>query len=298
MNTRSSFLLFSLLISSLFSCAKQIKPITPAIEKPNPDQRTVGFDESALLKEGYVKVFEDNFSSDLSKWNIWEGGAYNNELQLYQSQNLSLENGNLVIRAKKEQVQGKILPGNSAQKAFGFTSGRIESKQSVSANDATPVVRMSARIQLALGTGMWPAFWAYGNPWPTQGEIDILEGTGQPDNYITNYFYGKNAGKSDANGKLTVKKVVAPYELTSSFHIYELIWTKSSLTYLLDGKVVDLKSASTEGGEYIPEFYEKTQNVILNLAVGGDIFGPLNTADIKTGTMYVDWVKVFTKSTP
>jgi len=58
-------------------------------------------DETQLTANGWTKLFEDNFDSDLSKWTIWNGGAYNNELQLYQAANLSLVNGSLEIRAKK-----------------------------------------------------------------------------------------------------------------------------------------------------------------------------------------------------
>ena len=38
-------------------------------------------DETTLTSTGWKKVFEDNFSTDLSKWNIWTGGAFNNELE-------------------------------------------------------------------------------------------------------------------------------------------------------------------------------------------------------------------------
>jgi hypothetical protein len=43
----------------------------------------------------------------------------------------------------------------------------------------------------------------------------------------------------------------------------------------------------------------QTQNIALNLAVGGDYFRNPNLSnpdDIVTGSMYVDWVKVFTSN--
>ncbi|HEY1022065.1 MAG TPA: hypothetical protein VGE06_07115, partial [Flavisolibacter sp.] len=60
------------------------------------------FNGQALLDGGWTKYFEDNFDTNLSKWNIWTGGAFNNELQLYQAGNLQVTNGNLVITARKE----------------------------------------------------------------------------------------------------------------------------------------------------------------------------------------------------
>ena len=149
-------------------------------------------DEGALTSTGWTKTFEDNFDTDISKWNIWTGGAYNSELQFYQAANLQVTGGNLVITAKKETVTGATTPSDPTPKSFSFTSGRVECKTNVSANTSSPKVRMIARIKLPAGYGMWPAFCSYGDPWPTQGEIDFLEARGQePTKYQTNYFYGK-----------------------------------------------------------------------------------------------------------
>jgi beta-glucanase (GH16 family) len=35
-----------------------------------------------------------------------------------------------------------------------------------------------ARINLSSGYGMWPAFWFYGDDWPTDVEINVLEARG------------------------------------------------------------------------------------------------------------------------
>ena len=133
------------------------------------------YDEAALLNAGWNKTFSEEFDGGLAQWNIWNGGAFNNELQHYQGSNLAVSNGNLVITAKKETVTGNKTPWDNTQKTFQYTSGRIECKSNVSASTATPRVRMIARIKLPQGYGMWPAFWSYGDPWPTKGEIDILE---------------------------------------------------------------------------------------------------------------------------
>jgi beta-glucanase (GH16 family) len=245
-------------------------------------------DESAILAAGYTKVFEDNFSSDLSKWNIWVGGAFNNELQHYQEENLQLANGNLVITAKKETVMGQATPWDPTLKTFNYTSGRIECLSNISASALTPKVRIVARVKLAPGYGMWPAFWSYGDPWPTQGEIDIIEARGQePFKYQTNYFYGRTANRNLVKNQ--VGFITSNVSLTECYHVYEMIWSQNSLTSLLDGVLVETKT-----GGYIPNLFEKTERIVLNLAVGGIFFNNLNPAQIVTGSMYVDYVKVFT----
>jgi beta-glucanase (GH16 family) len=242
--------------------------------------------EATLTSTGWTKIFDENFT-DLSKWNVWYGGAYNNELQLYQAPNLQLSGGNLLINAVKETKVGSTLPGSTTNSSFDFTSGRIESKTLFSAAKNNPKIRMVARLKLPAGYGMWPAFWSYGDPWPTQGEIDIMEARGQePFNYSTAYWYGRAPGKNLVqNSSVTI---TSSADLQTCWHVYEMIWSQNSLTYLLDGLVVDTKT-----GGYISKMFGKQQKLTLNLAVGGGFFQNLNPALIQPGTLQVDWVKVF-----
>jgi len=299
MKTRSIFLLFifsSILISA---CKKDVSKDKTIIEeivtgKPQPPQPPVhgvcdyDINEAAITGAGWTKTFEDLFSTNLNSWNIWYGGAFNNELQLYQASNLSVTNGNLVIAARQETVSGPTTPFDPTPKTFNYTSGRIESKTNFSASSASPSVRMIARIKLPSGYGMWPAFWSYGDPWPTQGEIDILEARGQEDfKYQTNYFYGRTANRNlvrGAEGFVTVDT-----SLQSCYHVYEMIWSQNDLKFYFDGILV-----KTNSGGYVPSLFGKTERITLNLAVGGLFFSNFNPALIQTGTMYVDWVKVFT----
>ena len=245
-------------------------------------------DENALLSNGWKKIFDDDFDIDLSKWNVWTGGAYNNELQYYQPGNLQLTVGALLITAKKETVKGVTNPYDATLKTFNYTSGRIECKTNISASAANPKVRMVARIKLASGYGMWPAFWSYGDPWPTQGEIDCLEARGQePAKYQTNYFYGRARNRNlvqNATGYINTN-----VDLTACYHLYEMVWAQNSLSSYFDGVLVETKT-----GGYIPNLFGKTEHITLNLAVGGDFFNGLDVTKIQPGIMYVDYVKVFT----
>lgn len=291
-----------ILIISFSSCQKEIaEPVsqTEELSASSIQPAATGngicdydINESAITSAGWTKRFDEDFSTNLTKWNIWTGGAYNYELQYYQAPNLELNSGILSIVAKRENVTGATLPTNPTPKNFEFTSGRIESKTNFSSSNSTPKVRMMARIKLPTGYGMWPAFWSYGDPWPTQGEIDIMEARGnEPFNYSTAYWYGRRSGVNIASG--TEGSVTSDVSLTDCWHVYEVIWQKNSLTYSFDGKVVVTKT-----GGWISDFYRKTERVTLNLAVGGLFFGnpPPPASVIVTGIMQVDWVKVFTSN--
>ena len=262
----------------------------PPPPPPPPPGGTCDFDptEAALTGPGWTRVFNDDFASDLSQWDIWHGGAYNEELQLYQAGNLSLSAGVLSIAARREDVVGPTKPWDATPASFGYTSGRIESQRHFSASPATPRVRVSARLRLPEGYGMWPAFWTYGDPWPTQGEIDIVEARGnEPSKYHTAYWYGKRSGVNTVtNSESTVQSAVS---LTSCWHVYEMIWTQTDVTWLYDGTVVARKTGGSVGS-----MFRKSQRITLNLAVGGLFFPGLNLAAIQTGTLQADWIKVFT----
>ncbi|MGH7711753.1 MAG: glycoside hydrolase family 16 protein [Gemmatimonadaceae bacterium] len=245
--------------------------------------------DASFAAAGWTKDFDETFSTGLSQWSTWYGGAFNNELQLYQAANLQVAGGALSIIARQETATGPTTPFDPTPKQFAYTSGRIESRTHFSASRATPNVRLAARLKLPSGYGMWPAFWSYGDPWPTHGEIDIVEARGQdPFTYYTAYWYGRRAGINLVqNSSSTIGSSVS---LTSCWHVYEVIWSKNDLTYLFDGQVVDVKS-----GGYIPSMFRKQQRITLNVAVGGLFFPNFDPALIETGTLQADWVKVFVK---
>ena len=284
-------LLFVAFIS--ISCKK--KGDEPTIAK---DTMNYDMNETAVINAGWTKTMDEGFGGDLSNWNIWQSGAYNNEYQYYSNaaENLSLQNGILTITAIKKTVTGNTNPSSNTQKTFDFTSARIESKNSISSNSTTPKVRLSARIKLASGYGMWPAFWSYGDAWPTNGEIDAMESKGHlPFVYGTNYFYGSTAGTNQVPYNSGLDQTMTK-DLTKYWHVYEVIWEETKLTFMLNGKVIRTLTSTIPPGQYIDDMFGKTQHIALNLAVGGDYFGNPAASSIVTGSMYVDWVKVFTSN--
>lgn len=300
-----STLLLIFIASISTSCKKkgdeptaQIPVVTqPAITTPK-DTMNYDMDEKELTAAGWTKVSDEEFSGDFSNWTIWNGGAYNNEYQYYTdaAKNLFIKDGVLTIAAFKETVTGNTTNSNTAQKSFDFTSGRIESKSTISANSSTPKVRYAARIKLPAGYGMWPAFWSYGANWPQNGEIDAMEAKGNfPLKYGTNYFYGSTAGVNQVPSNSGLDYTTTK-DLTTYWHVYEVIWEETKLTYLLNGKVIRTLTSDTPPGQYIDDMFRKTQTITLNLAVGGDYFYNPDPSTIVTGTMYVDWVKVFTSN--
>ncbi len=268
----------------------------PSVEEETilPEVTNVGFDFSATDIEGWELLWEDNFDTDLSEWNVWKGGAFNEELQLYQEENLYVEDGYLFIEQLREAASGATNPFDTTTKSFNFTSGRIESKELYNPS-LQGTLRIAARIKLPTGEGLWPAFWSYGDPWPTQGEIDIMEFRGGRTNeYVTNFFYGTQANTPLTNSAVTSYTHDAGLDLTNEFHVFDMVWSQNSLEVSLDG--VEIRTFTTGEFQYIDDLFNKNEKVVLNMAVGGAFFNGMNinVSDIPNKSyLIVDWVKIY-----
>ncbi len=303
------FLLFAFLVFFLSGCSSDSSsddtPDPAPMEDPmsedpmdpmDPELPTVdntGFDLTAQDTEGWEMIWEDNFDTNLSQWNVWNSGAFNNELQFYQSSNLFVEDGFLFIEQAREDAFGATNPFDSTNKNFAFTSGRIETKEVYGPVKQEGTLRISARLKLPAGEGLWPAFWSYGDPWPTQGEIDIVEFRGgNTDEYITNFFYGNEVNIPLTNNTTGVHQVGV--DLTEEFHVFEVEWSQFSLVMRFDGEII--RTITNADSQYVDDLFNKTEQIVLNLAVGGNFFNgmALNENEIPDQSyLIVDWVKVF-----
>lgn len=256
-------------------------------EKPSSSQQP-----SSTNTNKWELVFEDEFN-ELSSWNIWYGGAFNNEIQLYREEQIRLDEGKLKIFAQRKEITGPAKPFDATPTNFKYVSGRIESKQTYgpSKKEGESEYRFMARIKLPFGHGMWPAFWTYGDPWPTEGEIDILEARGsETDRFSSNIFYGPENGIS-INHDTEVKHSIGQ-NLTEDFHVYEMIWRANSIDILLDDKL--LHSYQANSNNNIDKLFGKKQKIVFNTAVGGWFFQDKNSSNFADSSiMEVDWLRVY-----
>ncbi|WP_124980873.1 glycoside hydrolase family 16 protein [Nonlabens xiamenensis] len=263
-----------------------------------PDFTAVGGINRTEAPAGWQLEWSEEFETGLDLWSSWEGGAFNNELQLYQMENIATRAGVLYLRSKREAATGDVTPFDNTQRSFNFTSGRLTTNRTFGPQAfANGVVRFAARVKLPAGEGLWPAFWSFGDPWPTQGEIDILEFRGNAtDQYVTNIFYGDTAGTPLTNSATLTSNNMIGEDITTEWHIFELIWSQNELEMLFDGSTV--KTYTDADSQYIDDMFDKQQNIILNLAIGGDFFNGQNLDEnnIPNEAFYgIDWVRVYTQ---
>jgi beta-glucanase (GH16 family) len=247
-------------------------------------QTVATFDNLVINEE-----FSTDGNLDSSLWNIETGdgtaqgipGWGNNELEYYtdRTENLSVENGYLLITARQESFNGS-----------SYTSARIQTKNKFQ----TQFGRFEARMRLPNGQGMWPAFWLLGDDnngteiWPNIGEIDIMENRGQQPTTISGTVHGP--GYSGGN---SINKEFNFFDsrVDTDFHVYGVEWGENYINYYVDDVLYNQITPEDVTGEWV--FNDRSFYIIINLAVGGDFVGNPNSETLFPQTMLIDYVKVY-----
>ncbi|WP_425456964.1 RICIN domain-containing protein [Cohnella terricola] len=230
----------------------------------------------------YTLVWSDEFDGPTINTNNWafeigtgSGGWGNNELQYYtnRSDNARIENGNLVIEAKRESYGG-----------MNYTSARLKTQGKKSFKYG----RIEARIKLPNGQGLWPAFWTLGADiatvnWPRSGEIDIMEHVNNENNTYGFIHW-------DANGHVSYGGPSQSFDVTQ-YHVYSIEWTPSAIKWFVDG--VQFREANIANNINSTEEFHKEHFLLLNMAVGGNWPGSPNASTPFPSKMYVDYVRVY-----
>ena len=238
-------------------------------------------------------VWSDEFNGqglpDNSKWNYDLGnwGWGNNELQYYtvkRVQNARQEKGNLIIEARKNDNGHAWSSARLTTRGLqSFVYGKIE-----------------IRAKVANGLGSWSAGWLLGDDyvdelsWPYCGEIDIMENVGFEIDKAT------GDGKTHASlhcGAYYFKLRNQPTSITevasmsNSFHTYTMEWYPDSILIGVDQQMY-FKYKDESSPLAWP--FDKAQNLILDLAIGGGWGGAQGVDPTMTSQkLVVDYVRVY-----
>ncbi|WP_238860214.1 family 16 glycosylhydrolase [Clostridium sp. YIM B02569] len=238
---------------------------------------------TAKADTGWNLAWSDEFNGtniNTSNWKYETGGDGwgNNELECYtnRSENARIENGNLVIEARKENYNG-----------MNYTSARLKSQGLKNWTYG----KVEARMKLPAGQGVWPAFWMLGEnisqvSWPKCGEIDIME-------HINNEsaIHGTIHWDSTGNNTHAQYGAASPNIDVTQYHVYSIEWDVSSIKWFVDGtQYLEANIANNINGT---EEFHKPFFILFNLAVGGNWPGNPDGSTPFPAKMYVDYVRVY-----
>ncbi|MEM9363744.1 MAG: glycoside hydrolase family 16 protein [Bacteroidota bacterium] len=252
-------------------------------------------DETQTVATFTNLVLDENFDTEgapddqLWSFDIGNGpngdGWGNQELQYYtdRSDNVTVENGFLLITAREESFQGSQ-----------YTSARLITQDKFEQEFG----RFEARIRLPFGQGIWPAFWMLGadideNPWPGAGEIDIMEYRGQEPSILIGSIHGPGYNGGDAISK---EFTLENDRFDTGFHVFGIEWGPDFINFYVDDVLYnqitpeDVDEETDGEGVWV---FNKPFFILMNLAVGGTFVGSPNEETQFPQTMIVDYVRVY-----
>ena len=247
-----------------------------------------------------------NSPIDINKWRFDHGNLnVNNELEWYcgpvgdaqnaapcdpAKANVFIDgSGHLVFQAFR--INNTLVNGS-------WTSGRMQTNGTMTFLYG----RLEASMQLPVGAGLWPAFWALGSNifsgvnWPGCGEMDFMENVpavgGLGPTKIRSTIHGP--GYSGASGLGQDFTFSGSIDVTS-FHTYGAIWSPNMVQFYVDNpsNVFFIRTANDVPGGSGQWVFNHPFINLTNLAVGGDFPRNPDATTPSPATMLVDYIHYY-----
>ncbi|MGN6398509.1 MAG: glycoside hydrolase family 16 protein [Mucilaginibacter sp.] len=249
----------------------------------------------------YKLVWADEFNKDgapdSANWKFERGFVRNHEAQWYQPQNAVCKNGLLTIEVRKEHLPNlNYIAGSNDWRTNREFIAYTSSSMNTRGRHSWRYGRFVMRARIETDPGLWPAFWTLGvsKPWPSNGEIDIMEyyrnmllaniacGTAKPNN--AKWYSNRKQLDSLGTG------------WSRHFHIWRMDWDENAISLYVDDKLlnrVELKDLVNQDGSGFNPF-KQPHYILLNLALGGDNGGDPGTTKFPS-RFEVDYVRIYQK---
>jgi len=196
----------------------------------------------------------------------------------------------------------------------GWTSGRVETQAATFGAPAGGVVMMQASLQqpnltTTNGAGYWPAFWMLGStlrsgtPWPTSGEVDIMEDINARSSVFGTLHCGTYPG-GPCNEPTGIGSGERPCSgCQTAYHTYAVQIDRSvspeQIRWYLDGTNYFTVSANQVDPTTWANAVDHPFFIIFDLAMGGGFpaafGGGPNSSTVSGGQLNVDYVAVYNK---
>jgi len=247
-------------------------------------------DSSAPAEPEWTQVWGDEFDGsgrpDSAKWTFETGGHGwgNDERQYYTDRraNARVEDGHLIIEARKEPYAQNDYTSARLNSAASWTYGRFE-----------------IRAQLPSGRGTWPAIWmlasqdTYGDQyWPDNGEIDIMEHVGHNPDVVHATVHTEAFNHMQATQR---GDAITVDSARTAFNVYAVEWTPRMIQAFVNGQRYFVFEKPPDA-TYAEWPFDQDFHLLLNIAVGGT-WGGAEGVDpaIWPQQMIIDYVRVYTQ---
>lgn len=228
-------------------------PVSPQISETSPKEAQ--FSRTPTWEQDFAKLPDGELSAQY--WNIDTGNeipSYNQEAETLtdRPENVRIQNGQLIIEARKEPLNGK-----------NYTSGRVNTQGKFSFQYG----KLEVDLKAPQGVGVWPAAWLLPESptatWPSDGEIDFFEYVGSEPGalYPDIHTDDTEASKTDNKQPLFVPN------MTTAFNTYGVELTPGKIAFTHNDRVYKSLTQTSEDHQAWP--FDQPYYLILNLAMGG-----------------------------
>ncbi len=231
--------------------------------------------------------FDQEGAPDTTKWtyDVGNWGWGNNEPQYYtvdRRENARIENGALIIEARRNDM------------GHAWTSARLTTR----GKESFLYGKIEFRAKAPSSDGTWAAGWLLGDSyedelsWPYCGEVDVLECVGSEIDDVTGN--GINHGSCHTRTyyfkeNTHITNTIEIEDMTNKFHTYSIEWNSREIKAFVDGKHYYTYDKNKDELEWP---FNKPQNLIVNLAMGGGMGGDIDPA-VDSAKFIIDYIRVY-----
>ncbi|MCU1270218.1 MAG: glycoside hydrolase family 16 [Acidobacteriaceae bacterium] len=248
-----------------------------------------------------------NSPIDSTKWTYDTGnsGFGNNELETYCDPTVNPATAPCSNSNPNAYIDGSgHLAIQVRSVGSTWTSARLKTagKQSFKSG------RIEANLQIPSHAGLWPAFWNLGSQpgvtWPTVGESDVMENWPTTSNIAGPGATGNcstiHTQVTAGIGKGHCFTLPSGEQIDTAFHTYGQIWSANMIQYYIDDPTKPyfvVTASDLPSGDAWP--FSSSNNpffIIMNIAVGGTLGAPTDSATGSQAPMLVDYVRQYVPS--
>lgn len=289
--------IFSLFLTIIIICSALSISSISAVADESKTNNNVG---SMLdrIKSDFDLVWNDEFDGDTldsSKWQ-YDGDTVdrNSEAQMYANSvdegNVYMENGNVVLKAKKEDAI------NADGKTRKYTSGEISTKGKA----CFKYGYFEFRAKIPYGNNTFPAIWLLGydyktgaTDWPHSGEIDVFESLGGVTTWSTLHYskFGKYDRASHLSTGAGTYQNSDKHPMHDEYHNFWLYWTDEFIVIGCDESwfnVIDIRA----NNELAQAFRIYEHYILFDLAMG-PYGNKITESEDDDWRFYIDYARVY-----